>query len=62
MKKLFIVSFMFSLIIICACSFVYATNVDMNLTSNSSNIDNTVYGSNINQREDENIIKSVGNL
>lgn len=60
MKKLFMISFMLSLIIICACGLVYATDVNMNLTSNSSIVDNTVYGSDINQNE--NINSNVNNM
>ena len=56
MKKILIVSFIFSLFIICVSSFVYATgNVDMNLTTSRSSVDSTVYGSNSNTNINNNM-------
>lgn len=57
MKKIFIVSFIISLFMICVCSLVYATDVDMNLTS-----DPTVYGSNTNTNTNTNIDTNENNI
>lgn len=59
MKRLLILSFIFVLAIICMSSLVYASDIDMNLSTNPAS-DNTVYGSETNTNTNTNTENTLG--